>query len=153
MTGGDFSGADRLYWLPTYTPSIKKVMDQQHSRLPNLLLTLTLGLCLAACSPQHPSPEGSGADWAHYLGHTSSSQYSSLDQITKENVTRLEVAWTYETGDSAEYQANNLVVDGVVYTPSPGHKLLAIDGASGELIWSFDPDPNSTSELGRSPGD
>ena len=126
-------------------------MDQQHSRLPNLLLTLTLGLCLAACSPQHPSPEGSGADWAHYLGHTSSSQYSSLDQITKENVTRLEVAWTYETGDSAEYQANNLVVDGVVYTPSPGHKLLAIDGASGELIWSFDPDPNSTSELGRSP--
>ncbi|MFK7844900.1 MAG: PQQ-binding-like beta-propeller repeat protein [Rhodothermales bacterium] len=111
---------------------------------------IVLGLSTTACTPQHPAPAGSGADWAHYLGHTSSSQYSSLDQINKENVAQLEVAWTHVTGDSSQYQANNLVVDGVVYTPTPGHLLTALDGATGELLWTFDPDTVIESKPSRS---
>ena len=105
-------------------------MSRQFSLFHILLIVVSLGLITTACTPQHPAPAGSGEDWAHYLGHTSSSQYSTLDQIAKDNVAQLEIAWTHVTGDSAQYQANNLVIDGIVYTPTPGHKLSALDGAT-----------------------
>ena len=85
-------------------------------------------------------PVGAGDDWAHYLGHPTSNQYSTLTQINRENVHLLEVAWTFETGDSAEYQSNNLIVDGVLYTATPSRKVMALDAASGEHLWTFDPD-------------
>lgn len=44
--------------------------------------------------------------WGQYLGGADSSQYSALDQIDKRNVARLEVAWTYSTGDSRSYRFN-----------------------------------------------
>ena len=75
-----------------------------------IVITCWLGLLLNAC--QKSTPEGAGADWAHYLGHPTSNQYSNLDQINKDNVDQLEVVWTYVTGDSAMYQTNNLIVDG-----------------------------------------
>ncbi len=79
------------------------------------------------------------ADWPAYLGDKGRSLYSSLDEINRENVSQLEVAWTYETGDQAEYQANNLIVDGVLYTPSPSRKIIALDAATGKEIWIWDP--------------
>lgn len=97
-----------------------------------------LALLLSAC--KKTIPEGADADWAHYLGHPSSNQYSTLDQINKNNVDQLEIAWTYVTGDSAMYQTNNLIVDGVVYSATPRSRVIALDGASGSLLWTFDPD-------------
>ena len=44
--------------------------------------------------------------WGQYLGGADSSQYSAPDQIDKRNVARLEVAWTYSTGDSRSYRFN-----------------------------------------------
>ncbi len=96
-----------------------------------------LGLYLTACV--NKQPEGAGADWAHYLGHPTSNQYSVLKQINKDNVDNLEVAWTYATGDSAMYQTNNLIVDGKLYTATPHSRVVALDGATGEQLWTFDP--------------
>ncbi|MEX0599427.1 MAG: PQQ-binding-like beta-propeller repeat protein [Rhodothermales bacterium] len=98
-----------------------------------------LALLLASCSPERPEGVGAGSNWANYLGHPSSNQYSTLDQINKNNVDQLEVAWTYETGDSAEYQSNNLIVDGVLYATTPTRKFIALDAATGEHLWTFDP--------------
>ncbi len=78
-------------------------------------------------------------DWPIYLGGKGRDLYSSLEQINRENVSQLEVAWTYETGDVAEYQANNLIVDGVLYTPTQTRKVIALDAATGEEIWKWDP--------------
>jgi quinoprotein glucose dehydrogenase len=52
----------------------------------------------------------------------------------------LEVAWTYNTGDSANYQVNNLIINGVLYTATPHSGVIALDGATGEVLWTFDPD-------------
>src|ERR1043165_5208448 len=82
--------------------------------------------------------EGEKADWATYLGGKERNLYSPLGQIHRENVTQLEVAWTYETGDKGEYQANNLIVDGVLYTPSPTRKVIALDAATGKELWKWD---------------
>lgn len=99
---------------------------------------VALAVLGASCTTN--PPDGAGADWAHYLGHPTSNQYSTLDQITTENVQQLAVAWTYETGDSAMYQGNNLVVEGVLYTATPTRKVTALNAATGAHRWTFDPD-------------
>ena len=83
--------------------------------------------------------ESASADWPEYLGGKTRNLYSPLRQITRENVARLKVAWTYETGDTGEYQANNLIVKGVLYTPTPTRKVVALHAAPGREIWKWDP--------------
>ena len=73
--------------------------------------------------------------WDQYLGGTDSSQYSSLDQVDRSNVHRLEVAWTYLTGES-NHRFNPIVVDGVMYVLARGSTLVALDAATGEEIWT-----------------
>ncbi len=113
--------------------------------------TITIALLTAlfyACeSPVNKNINGAGADWSHYLGDPSSSQYSILDQINKDNVDQLEIAWTYVTGDSAVYQTNNLIIDGRLYTASPHSKVMALDGATGKHLWTFN--PNSVNDYNR----
>jgi quinoprotein glucose dehydrogenase len=84
----------------------------------------------AALIAQGNRPPASG-DWPVYLGDKARTHYSPLDQITKDNVASLEVAWTYDTGDRGEFQSNALVVDGVLYTASPTRKVIALDAATG----------------------
>lgn len=83
--------------------------------------------------------EPSNADWAHYLGGKERNLYSPLQQIDRSNVEQLEVAWTFDTGEVAEYQANNLIIDGVLYTPTATRKVIALNAATGDDIWTWDP--------------
>ena len=94
-----------------------------------------LGLCPMLSSGAEPK----NVDWPAYLGGKERSLYSPLQQINRGNVAQLQVAWTYETGDKGEYQANNLIVDGVIFTPSPTRMVIALDAATGREIWKWDP--------------
>ena len=83
-------------------------------------------------------------DWPAYLGDSGSSQYSSLEQITVDNVGELELAWVYRSGDAdsedrTQIQCNPIIVDGVLYGTSPTLKLFALDAATGKELWRFDP--------------
>ncbi|MCZ6672352.1 MAG: c-type cytochrome [Verrucomicrobia bacterium] len=83
-------------------------------------------------------------DWPVYLGDKSSSQYSTLDQITVENVDRLEVAWVYNSGGTSpdnrsQIQCNPLIIDGVLYGSSPDLVLFALNAATGKELWRFHP--------------
>jgi quinoprotein glucose dehydrogenase len=70
--------------------------------------------------------------WKSYGGGVDSSQYSSLREINKTNVTQLQVAWTFQPG--ANTATNPLVVDGVIYVPGGGG-ITALDAASGKQLW------------------
>ena len=59
----------------------------------------------------------------------------ALDQITKSNVTRLQVAWTYRTQDNQSYLFNPIVVDDVMYVLARNNSLVALDAATGKEIW------------------
>lgn len=86
--------------------------------------------------------QGRSADWPVYGGGSDHTHYSTLDQITPANVSRLQVAWTYQTHDEfqgSEMQANPIVVDGVLYATSPKLRVFALDAATGRELWSFDP--------------
>src|SRR5687768_8182836 len=106
---------------------------------------LPLGLILAgAVTPLMVRGAATAAspanvDWPAYLGDKERSHYSPLQQINRSNVAQLKVAWTYDTGDKAEYQANNLIIAGVLYTASPTRKVIALDAATGRELWKWDP--------------
>jgi quinoprotein glucose dehydrogenase len=111
-----------------------------------LSLLLLSAAALDACTP--PQTMGAGRDWRTYLGDAGTTHYSTLDQITTANVTRLRVAWTYDTlppgatddgGMRGDFQTNNLIVDGVLYTASPAREVIALDAATGTPRWRFDP--------------
>jgi quinoprotein glucose dehydrogenase len=115
-----------------------------------------LVLAVSACSPQAEEAKTAAANapqgnfdfeaWDQYLGGADSSQYSSLAQINKSNVGRLEVAWTYPTGDN--YSFNPLIVGNTMYVlaSEPGdsrparRQIVALDAATGKQLWAHSND-------------
>jgi quinoprotein glucose dehydrogenase len=82
--------------------------------------------------------------WRDYGGSTDSAQYSALKQIDRTNVSRLEVAWTYRTGDNNKYFFNPLVVDRVMYVLARNNSIVALDAATGAEIWTHPAEPGTT---------
>lgn len=88
-----------------------------------------------------------GNDWAAYGGTSNGLRFSSLKQITKDNVSNLEVAWTYHTGDlrndqdATEYtfEATPLKVNNTVYFCTPHNEVHALNPETGELKWKYQP--------------
>lgn len=119
-----------------------------------LAAILAIAGCLGAADPEYkyiPAAQTSelapaipvtfnGKNWERSHGDHSSSRYSSLKQITRENVSRLQVAWTYHSGDGrANIQANPVIVNGVLYAPTAGEHIVAINAVTGGEIWRFKP--------------
>ncbi|HKB43979.1 MAG TPA: pyrroloquinoline quinone-dependent dehydrogenase, partial [Chitinophagaceae bacterium] len=87
-------------------------------------------------------------DWKVTGGSKQSIRYSSLTEIDTNNVSQLKVAWEYHTGDAdtakhSQIQCNPIIVDGIMYATSPRLKLIALDAATGNLKWAFDPDASN----------
>lgn len=104
----------------------------------------TLLLLAAGCSAgeKRAVPAIGYRTWEVYGGGKDGIRYSALRQINRDNVHRLEVAWTFDTGDAfqgSEMQCNPIVVDGTLYATTPKLRLIALDAAAGTLRWSFDP--------------
>ena len=75
-------------------------------------------------------------------GGVNNIRYSPLTQITRENVGKLEVAWSFDSKDAfkdSEMQSNSIVVDGVLYATTPKLRVIALNAATGQEIWAFDP--------------
>ena len=82
--------------------------------------------------------------WEVYSGDSKGTKYSSLKQINKKNVDKLEVAWTYKTDDMREaprttIECNPIIIGRKMFITSPGLKVIALDAASGKELWIFDP--------------
>jgi quinoprotein glucose dehydrogenase len=95
---------------------------------------LGLGLCLSGSFTAQAQQ-----DWPAYGGHDGT-HYSSLSQINRGNVKNLVVAWKYDTGEKGGIEANPIVVGKVLYTCTPGRSVIALDAATGKLIWKFEAD-------------
>jgi quinoprotein glucose dehydrogenase len=80
--------------------------------------------------------------WQVYGGNQENNHYSSLTQIDSGNVSQLQVAWVFHTGDAdstTQIQTNPIIIDTVLYGVSPKLKLFALNAATGKLLWMFDP--------------
>src|SRR6516165_1255380 len=86
--------------------------------------------------------EGGGQnDWLTYHGSYKSYHYSPLAQINSNNVSNLNVAWIHIPGRSTRgLQSMPLVADGVLYYTGSYSRVFALNGATGEVIWSYFPE-------------
>lgn len=82
--------------------------------------------------------------WSDYGGAADAAQYSALTQIDRSNVSKLEVAWTYSSGDNNKYFFNPLVVDRTMYVLAKSNSIVALDAVTGQEIWAVPPEPGTT---------
>ncbi len=102
-----------------------------------------LPLLFTGCKTDKTPP----VDWPTMGGAPGNARYSTLAQINVTNVTQLQVAWVYHTGDlppdgHGEIQATPIVVDGVLYATTPKVAVIALRADAGTLLWRFDAFPN-----------
>jgi len=104
-----------------------------------MMFTGLLLLGAGASSTKQPS-----VDWRRHGGDPSGNQYSGLTQINIRNVHTLKVIWTYHSGgkrddNRSQIQCNPIVVNGVLYGTSAQLEVFALDAASGQKLWTFNP--------------
>ena len=120
-----------------------------------LARTVPVGGQLPSVSLPGTSRESAAAlergEWPTYAGTYASARYSPLDQITAANVGDLKVAWRWTSPDHALRAANAgidpswlhegtpIMVGGVLYTSTSLSQVAAIDAATGQTKWVFDP--------------
>jgi quinoprotein glucose dehydrogenase len=106
-----------------------------------LTTTLLVAIAVTALQAQEVGWIANGRD-------VEGTRYLPASEITRENVSRLEVAWTYRTSEMearfattkpSAFEASPLVVEGTMYVGTPLGRVIALDPATGRERWVFDP--------------
>ncbi len=79
------------------------------------------------------------ANWITHGGTYAEQRFSPLDQINRENVSGLGLAWFADMDTARGQEATPLVMDGKLYVTSAWSKVFAFDAATGKALWSYDP--------------
>lgn len=84
-------------------------------------------------------------NWLTYNGGYASQRHSQLNQITRDNVDRLELKWLLQNQVFGAWQSNPIVVDGVMYLTERPNDVIALDAITGRVFWMYrhTPAPNS----------
>ena len=129
------------------------ILDSKQEKFSLFVLSCVGFLLCGGAQAQLGSNDG---EWTNYASDTGSTKYTSLDQINADNFEELEIVWRWTSidgeidleavmGDAAEdisfgrLQATPLMIDGVLYMITALNQAVALDSATGELLWSFDP--------------
>ncbi len=91
---------------------------------------------------RNPAP----GDWLNWRRTDNAWGYSPLDQINRQNVTQLQLAWSWAMDDTGANEATPLVYDGIMYLPNPRGVIQALDAATGDLIWQYRPAASKAAE-------
>jgi len=82
--------------------------------------------------------------WHRSHGDNGGMRYSALDQINRQNVTNLQVAWIYHSKDgSNNIQCNPIIVRDVMIVPTPGEFVVGVNAETGQELWRFKPEGKS----------
>src|SRR5436190_23001412 len=104
---------------------------------------ITVG-CLLALAGRVVGQSQGMVDWPGVGNDPGCMRYSRLDQINRENVMRLKPAWEYHTRElggriGKTIECTPIVIDGVMYLVTAYLRVVALDAATGEELWQFDP--------------
>jgi len=111
----------------------------------------------AAAATMRPSDQeltttkAAGKDWVTYGGSIMGQRYSTLDQVNTGNVSQLQGAWMTRLGSGRgakyRFEADPLVIDGVMYIPTGNDDIFALDGKTGKKIWEYNSDIPQVNDL------
>jgi alcohol dehydrogenase (cytochrome c) len=76
-------------------------------------------------------------NWLTYSGSTMSQRYTTLSDITPQNVKNLELQWQFQARSLEKFEATPLVVDGILYTVQAPNNVVALDAATGRIYWTY----------------
>lgn len=85
-------------------------------------------------------------NWTHFAGSERSLRYAPLDQINKDNVASLEIAWSLDTGPfgprpEPSSVTTPLVINGIMYaTAGATRNVIALNATTGQLLWMWRPE-------------
>jgi glucose dehydrogenase len=100
-----------------------------------LLLLAPALLPQAGASAQEAArPSG---DWPAFGRDATNTHHSPLTQIDRGNVARLRPAWIFQTGVTGYFQAEPVVVEGVMYVSTTGNHVAALEAKSGRVLWTY----------------
>lgn len=109
---------------------------------------ITICLCFLLGAASGAASDELDDDWAYYGGNQAGIRYSSADQLTRENVSELEIAWTYHTGELERRGPDLITNSSTHYTPilvagsliicTSFNRLIALDPGNGKERWVFD---------------
>ncbi len=129
-------------------------------------------IALAGCAELRGTATGDGGaagdladgDWPHYAGDAGATGYSPLHDIDRDNVSSLELAWTWDTGEEplpgprlpvpgesvrpGSFEVTPLVLNDTMYLSTPYNRVVALDPSTGREIWVYDPE---TTDWGQPP--
>ena len=99
----------------------------------------SISLLLTAHALASAAAAQTSADWPTSGGEAGGGQYSALDQVNADNVNRLELAWTHNSGDMAWLQVTPIHANNTLYYCTPMNRVIALDPVTGAERWRFDP--------------
>jgi PQQ-dependent dehydrogenase (methanol/ethanol family) len=111
-------------------------------RLFTLLAVLTMGGAqVAFANPELQKIIDDPNQWAIQTGDYANQRYSKLDQINKDNVGKMQVAWTFSTGVLRGHEGSPLVIGDMMYVHSPfPNTVFALDlSKEGQIVWKYEP--------------
>jgi alcohol dehydrogenase (cytochrome c) len=112
----------------------------------SLAVSCGLACALGAMTMAQAADPGSEDpnNWSQFNRTANAWRYSPLDQINKDNVSKLSVAWIAQGGDiTMGIQETPLAIDGVIYSITSGNRVAALDGKTGQEIWNYAPRLNA----------
>ena len=77
------------------------------------------------------------ANWLMWRRTLDSWGYSPLNEVNRNNVSRLKMTWTRGIGTGRTQEATPLVYNGTMYIPNPGDFIMAMDAKTGDLKWEY----------------
>src|ERR1700722_17736356 len=108
------------------------------------------GYCLFLLTGFFASAQERPGGWPYYGQNAGGTRYTALDKINVGDVDRLGLAWTYRTGELKKYEGNNameratfettpILIGRVLYLSTASDRVIALDGATGQERWVYDP--------------
>jgi quinoprotein glucose dehydrogenase len=114
---------------------------------------VTLLLSIAAAATVATQPSGRGlVEWTDYGGNLTGAKYSSVADISRENLDRLQIAWEWRAPDKpmpsagggttvpGSFNSTPLMLDNIVYVSTPFGSVAALDAETGRQLWIYDPE-------------
>lgn len=87
------------------------------------------------------------SEWSIFGGNNLHQRHSPLTQVSPDTVSELEIAWQFNSGTNATFQATPIVKAGVMYVSLPFNDVVALNAKSGKLIWRYQHDRIKTRDM------
>jgi len=116
-------------------------MNRRYQRSTFLACVAVLSLAQAAHAQVTPERIAEAArepqNWLTYSGGYASQRYTTLRQLTPQNVRNLEQKWVLQGQVLGAWQSSPLVVNGIMYLTQRPNDVLALDAKTGRVFWQY----------------